>query len=396
LEIIKTGELNSDAGPDFFNARIRTGETIWAGNVEAHIKASDWIKHGHGNDPAYDNIVLHVVLEADVSIARNNGQIIPCLELRYDKKLESNYKNLMESEKWIPCQEHFHRVDSSKLKFWLGKMAVDKIAEKSAYIETILSNNKSNWSQTFYQVLARNFGFKTNSEPFELLAKSLPLNLLARHKGNLFQIEALLFGQSGLLHREILGDDYFLNLRKEFEFLQKKYGLKPLPWHLWKFLRLRPNNFPTVRIAQFAALINRSENLFTKVVGKEKVDILKEYFRVVSSDYWHTHYDFNKPSVQRKKYLGNDAIELMLINTVIPFIFAYGVRKQNEQYREYAVQMLEEISVEKNNIIRSWKKIGVAVEDAFYSQALLQLKTKYCDAKRCINCEIGNEVILSV
>ncbi len=396
VRVIKTGEMNSHAGPDFFNARVQIGETLWAGNIEIHKKASDWYKHNHQADADYDNIILHVVEEADVIVERANGTPIPTVELHYDKILSGNYQRLIDSEQWIPCAQHIHLVDEMKLSFWLGKLAIERLSAKADYIDRAMQLNGNNWSETFYQLLARNFGFKTNAEPFELLAKSLPIAIPAKHKGNLFQIEALLFGQSGLLHRNLLGDDYFLQLRKEYEFFQSKYRLQPMAAYIWKFMRLRPNNFPTLRIAQFASLLNQSESLFSKIIECDQIENIAKLFKAGTSDYWNTHFDFNKPSVDQKKVIGSTAINLVLINTVIPFIFAYGAKRKNEQYKERAVQMLEDITAENNAIVNKWNELGIQTKSAFETQALIQLKSGYCDHKRCINCEIGNEIILSV
>jgi len=257
LEVLHPGRKNSNAGPDFFNAKVKIGDTIWAGNIEIHKKASDWEKHHHTNDKAYENVILHVVEDADRKITRENGSEIATLEMAWPEQYTRNYQKLLDAQTWIACQEQFHRVDPVVLQLGFNRLMIERLEEKTGEIAARLAQNRQNWNETFYQMLARMFGFKVNAIPFEMLAKAIPMNILAKHKNSLFQLEALLFGASGLLNGELFGDDYFLKLREEFGFLLKKYDLKPVEAHLWKFMRLRPGNFPTIRLAQLAALIQQ-------------------------------------------------------------------------------------------------------------------------------------------
>ncbi len=269
-QIIDVGTHNLDSGPDFFNARIKFDNTIWAGNVEIHTKSSDWFTHEHQLDKAYDNIILHVVYDDDKPIKRKNGEQIPTIELRnrFDKKLFETYNDFMTNRNWIPCEKMITEVDRFVLNNWIDRLMVERLENKSGEIEDRLKFNGNNWEETFYQFLARNFGFKVNSAPFELLAKSLPLNYLGKHKNNKFQIEALLLGQAGLLTKKYK-DEYPKTLQKEYLFLQKKYKLTPIDPHLWRFMRMRPSNFPTIRLAQFADLVYRSSHLFSKIIETE-------------------------------------------------------------------------------------------------------------------------------
>jgi hypothetical protein len=393
LEVIETGTRNHDAGPDFFNAKIRIAETLWAGNIEVHKNSSDWKKHAHQEDEAYDNIILHVVLNYDRPVVRNSGEEIPTLALNFSEKLFANYKQLMEAKTWIPCQANFHLMDRLMMKIGFNRLMIERLEEKTGEIVSRLEQNKQDWNETFYQFLARNFGFKTNALPFELLARSLPLAVLRRHKDDLFQLEALLFGQSGLLHEELLGDDYFLSLRREYDFLAKKYRLKPMAAHLWKFLRLRPVNFPTIRIAQFAALFHQSSGLFSKIIETLSLTSIGHLFNVQASGYWSDHFKFNYPSAGSVKHLGEEASENLIINTLIPFVFVYGEVTDKYFLKDRALEWLDKLPAERNSIISTWAELGVEAVSAFESQALLQLKNRYCDRKGCLHCHIGTKLI---
>lgn len=393
IKVIHPGQQNRDAGPDFFNARIRIGETTWAGNVEIHQRSSDWFRHKHEQDAAYDNVVLHVVQKNDKEIKNTKGEIIPTVELEYPGYLEQNYETLLKSKQWISCADSFHEVDPLELQIWFHGLMVERLQQKTANIIQQLSLNNNDWNETFYQFLARNFGFKTNTVPFELLSRALPLSVLSKHKSDLFQLEALLFGTAGLLNEQLLGDDYFLALRQEFSFLYKKYKLHPIEPHLWKFLRLRPVNFPTVRLAQFAALIHQSTALFSHLVEEKDLSKIHQLFNVKASDYWDTHYRFNKTSPKRQKSLGDSAFQNIIINTVVPFLFVYGDYHNQQQLKDKALDFLENLPAEKNSILDNWQKLGVEVRSAFDSQALIQLKNCYCNPKNCLNCRIGTKLI---
>jgi len=392
IEVLNQGTHNFDAGPDFFNAKIKINNTVWAGNVEVHINSSDWFKHHHQNNKAYDNIILQVVYKNDKQVHRENGEIIPTIELQFDKKLWKKYDSLIGNQSWIACQSDIEAVDSFIIQNWIDKLAIERLGNKSLRIKELLMQNNNSWESAFYQHLAANFGFKLNAMPFELLAKSLPLNYLAKHKNDLSQIEALLFGQAGFLN-EPEGDEYYINLRKEYLYLSRKFDLKPMENHLWKFLRSRPGNFPTVRIAQFASLIHKSSALFSKIIETKKIEDLNQLFSAVPSAYWKNHFIFNKESVKKEKNLGKFAADILLINTVVPFLFVYGKAKGIYEIQDRAVELLENIKAENNSIVSQWNKIGIKSLNAYQSQALIQLKNVYCNAKRCLHCPIGNKII---
>jgi hypothetical protein len=392
LEIINQGIHNTDAGPDFFNARIKIDKTIWAGNVEIHINSSDWYKHNHQEDKAYDNVILQIVLNFDKDVYRTDGQLIPTLVIEFENKILKNYENLIKNEYWISCQNEITQVDLFTIHNWLEKLAIERLEEKSERILKLLEQTNNSWENAFYIQLASNFGFKLNSMPFELLSKSLPLRYLAKHKNNLFQIEALLFGQAGFLEDKS-GDEYFNQLQKEYTYLKKKFKLEPMEDHLWKFLRSRPGNFPSIRIAQFSKLIYSSTSLFSKILEAVTLKDLYSLFIVYPSEYWENHYVFNKESVKKRKSLGKSAVDIILINTIIPFLFIYGVLKGKPEYKTRAIEFLETMKPEKNAIIAKWNELGIGSENAFHSQALIQLKNRYCNHKKCLNCQIGNSII---
>lgn len=394
IQIQSFGEHNTHAGPDFFNAKIKIGDTLWAGNVEMHLNSSDWKKHNHSDDRAYDNVILHIVLEEDEPIFRKSGTRIPALELkkRISDKLSKTYLKLLHNEYWIPCQHHFFEVSEMKRNIWLDRLLVERLESKTDIIHQRLEQNKQHWEETFYQFLARNFGVKVNNDAFEQLARATPLIHLSKHKNDLFQIEAMLFGQAGMLEEEF-EDDYPNRLKKEYHFLKTKYKLEPIDKVNWKFMRLRPANFPTIRIAQFAQLIYQSAHLFSKILEAENVETLEKLFKIEPSDYWKTHYTFGNKSEEKPKRLGKTAIHLFIINTIAPFLFVYGTQKAETAFQDKALALLESLKPEKNSIINNWKDLGVQPESAAQTQALLQLKNEYCNKKRCLECSVGAAIL---
>ncbi len=390
----RTGQLNTGSGPDFINAKMQIGDTLWAGNVEIHVRSSDWIKHGHQDDKAYKTVILHVVNEEDQPIFYQTGERIPCLVLknRIPPKIFKTYRKLLHSEQWIACQHHFFSVSGFTKKMWLERLTIERLEQKIRPISETLNARKNNWEETFYLYMARNFGVKINADAFEKLADSVPLLTLTKHKNNLFQLEALLFGQAGLLEGNF-EDDYPKELKKEYNFLRKKYGLTPIDYP-WKFMRLRPANFPTIRIAQFANLIHRSVHLFSKILETKTMTALRLLFELELSDYWNDHYVFDKISDKKQRKLGKNTVDLIIINTIIPFLFFYGKHKGIEELKERAVAFLRAVKPESNSIITEWKKLGEKPGSAAETQALLQLRNEYCRRKRCLDCAIGN-VILS-
>ena len=395
VEPLQPGHLNSDAGPDFADARIRIGNTLWAGCVEIHQQSSDWERHGHHTDPAYNNVILHVVYHHDKDTYNARNQKIPVMVLHFDARYFENYNRLAESKIHIACYNEICNFDKFTLVSWLERLAIERLEQRSEAIKQVYEATGNNWEETLYQRLARNFGFSLNALPFESLAKSLPLNILLKHKNNLKQIEALLFGQAGMLTDENCNDTYFMELRKEYLYLQKKYSLTPIDRFLWKFLRLRPINFPTLRIAQFADMIYRNEHLFSQIIDTQSVDGIKKIFDLKASEYWDTHYLFGKESPKRNKPFGKASIYAIVINTVVPFLFVYGKARCNEEFCTRAIKFLEEAPPEKNAIVTKWEELGIKNPDAFTSQSLLQLFNEYCRPKRCLHCAVGNKIVNS-
>jgi hypothetical protein len=392
VTVIDVGKLNTDGGPDFFNAKVRIANTVWAGNVEIHSQSSDWNKHNHQTDKAYDTVILHVVKKADTNIYRFDGEKIPQLELLYPENIEQNYEALVSEKKWIPCADKIAKVPSIFIQSWKNALLAERLALKTNHIQDVLNECNQHWEEAFYISLARSFGFGTNSQAFEMLAKSLPLAILGKHKNDLFQLEALLFGQSGLL-QATEADEYALKLQKEYDFFQTKYALKPIDGSLWKLLRLRPDNFPHIRIAQFAAIIHSSSKLLSKIIEQPEIAYLQTLFRCEPSLYWKTHYLFAEKSTEKSKKLGKNSMYSLLINTVIPFIFSFAERKGNEALKETALGLFEAIPSEQNSIVTGWQSLGIEIKSAYDSQAFLQLKKQYCDDKKCLRCRIGHKVL---
>ena len=392
VEVIDPGRLNTDAGPDFFNAKIKLGNTIWAGNVEIHTRSSEWARHGHDDDNAYNSVVLHVVKKADVQVFRADGAPIPQLELIYPAEIEENYGQLMQNSLRIPCENKISAIPGIFIRSWKNALLTERLLQKTENISEILSQNNRHWEEAFYLNLARSFGFGTNGQAFEMLAASLPMQILGKHKNDLSQLEALLFGQAGLLAAKE-EDAYLLSLRKEYDFLKIKYDLKPIDGSQWKLLRLRPDNFPHVRIAQFAALIHKSTGLFSKITENPDIQYLQGIFRVEPSEYWKTHYLFAHESHKSLKGIGQKAIEGIIINTVVPFLFSFADTRGNQSMKDKAIEILEKLPAENNVITRMWHETGIDCASAFDSQALIQLKKMYCDKRNCLRCRIGHKVL---
>tara|TARA_R110001592_G_scaffold58067_6_gene176306 strand:+ start:1169 stop:2446 length:1278 start_codon:yes stop_codon:yes gene_type:complete len=394
IKIIKSGQHNTDAGPDFFNAKIQIDNTIWVGNVEIHIKSSDWNKHKHQYDNAYDNVILHVVYENDEQILNSKNQAIPTVALKSIilENVNENYNNLNQSLSWIPCANQISAVDSFTINSWLERLAYERLERKAEEIKIILAQNKNDWESTFYQLLVKYFGLKVNALPFELLAQNTPLKVLEKHR-NIESVEAILFGQAGFLN-ETKEDEYYLKLQKEYDFLKNKFKLTPIDMSVWKFLRLRPYNFPTIRIAQIAQLFVKQARMFNKIVNTEKLEGIQSLFNVSASNYWDNHFNFKNPSKQvLAKQLGSLTINNIIINVVIPVTFVYGKTINDEEIVSKSLNWLEELKAENNSIITNWKALNINPNNALQSQALIELKNNYCSEKKCLNCSIGNKLL---
>jgi len=390
VQIIKHGDRNTDAGPDFFNAKIKIGETLWAGNVEIHRRSSDWKRHLHNQNHLYDSVILHVVYEHDMEITRTNGTVIPTLELSCDQNLMKIYDELLSRKTQIVvCKNQLTAIDPFHIGMWLERMLIERLEQKTEKVGTVLSSTADNWEVSFNRLLVRSFGFNVNAQAFELLSASLPMSVMAKHKDSVFQLEAMLFGQAGMLDDDCV-DEYFLFLKKEYQFLKAKYSLSTMPASLWKYMRMRPANFPTIRIAQLAQLIYHSNSLLSKVIECKNVDSIKGLFDVEVSVYWLTHFSFGKASNFSTKHLGETAVRSILINAVIPVLFLYGKHNSNETISNKALQFLEQLPFENNEITRNWTETGIECNNAARSQALIHLYKNYCVEGKCLQCAIGD------
>jgi Protein of unknown function (DUF2851) len=395
IDMLDFGVYNLDSGPDFFNAKISIDDTIWAGNIEMHVFSSDWKKHKHQHDGAYSNVILHVVYEHDCEILNdNNSEPIPTLELKgkIPKPYLDQYLTLMQSTISIPCQTLIQTVNPDKINLWKYSLTIERLQQKSVLIDDIFKSIGHDWEETLYIMLARYFGAKVNTEPFERLARSLPLSIVHKNKDKLTVLEALYFGQAGMLAANYK-DEYYTGLQKEYVYQQKKLGLRPVDAVSWKFSKLRPVNFPTIRIAQFAALMYKVSFLFSQIKEAENTNEISNILKCVASEYWTHHYTFDTPSKPLKKVTGSDFVEMLLINAVAPVLYHYGKVNSEEAYIDKAIFILEHISAEGNNITRLWKSLGVSCTCAFDSQALIHLKNNYCHELRCMHCKIGNEIM---
>jgi hypothetical protein len=389
LQIIFPGQYNTNQGPDFLEAKIRIGNTTWAGNIELHFKTSDWEKHNHHRDDNYNNVILHVVWEHDIS----HQNSIPVFELRerVSKILLQKYDGLMKAISFIPCESGIHLVKDIAWKSWKERLLAERLIKKSKIVENYLRQSNYHWEEVFWWLLARNFGMKVNADVFEEMARSIPLAVLAKHKNQIHQLEGLLLGQLNLLNRDF-EEDYPKMLKKEYEFYKKKYDLRPITSTPF-FLRMRPGNFPTIRLAQLAMLVFDSAHLFSKIKEAVSVNEIKKWFGVTANDYWHYHYRFDEPSSFRKKKLGASMTENIVINTIIPMLFAYGHYHNEEKYKQKALRWLEETPAENNSITKGFRQLSIDNKNAFDSQALIELKNEYSDKKRCLDCSVDNSIL---
>ena len=395
VEVIDAGLPNTNAGPDFFNAKLKIGGTLWVGNIEVHTLASDWMRHGHDKDAAYDNVILHVAETVDCEVFRANGAPVPQLQLSCPESVRRHYDELSHTEIYPPCYSILSSLPKLTVHSWLSALQVERFEQKAHLIATRLERCNNHWEDVFFITLARNFGFGLNGDAFEAWASRLPFRAIDKHRDDLFQVEAFFFGQAGLLDEELPdADGYYLKLQKEFRYLQHKFELSvPMTATQWRFLRLRPGNFPHVRLAQLANLYYKERSLFSRIMEADTLEAVRKLLTVTTSPYWEEHFNFRKVSSSREKQVGKNAQNLIVINTVIPFLYAYGLHKADELLCERATGFLESLKAEDNHIIRHWSGAGLPVSTAADSQALLQLQKEYCDKKDCLRCRFGFEYL---
>ncbi|MGV3558060.1 DUF2851 family protein [Larkinella arboricola] len=393
LRVIHPGYRNPDSGPDFTQARLLVGDVEWVGTVEAHIRAGDWLLHRHHHDRAYDNVILHIVWNQEaVVLQRSDGSVIPtlCLSERVDRSLLYRYQTLLAEAGTIPCAGRIGDVESLRRTAMFDKVLLQRLERKAAGVMDLFRMAGQDWEETTYRLLAAAFGFQVNAEPFEQVSRQVPLKILHKHRDNLLQIEALLFGTAGLLN-DPEPDDYQAALLREYGFLAVKYQLtaKQLPAHSWKWARLRPANFPTLRLAQFAKLLTYKNSLFSLLIETDESAALLRHLQVTPSVYWQTHYRFGKSSDTVLATLGQASAENLLINVVLPLLVAYSHHKDQPEYRERAVALLEQLPAENNRVTRVWQELGIPIQTAFDSQASIELYKNYCQTKQCLSCQIG-------
>jgi len=388
FQVLDPGIQNTDAGPDFFNAKIKMSGTVWAGSVEIHDNASDWFLHHHDKDKAYDSVVMHITGNNDAVVCRTNGETIPQTILTIPDAIRENIDWLLHRDATISCLPFISETDPLVMADWLDALLSERLERKANDIMTLLEQYNNDWNEVFYILLTRNFGFGVNSDSFEWLAKSLPFACIQKHRSNQVQIEAMLFGQAGMLEYPC-ECAYYKFLQREYAFLRHKFGLKPLDVSLFKNLRVRPGNFPHRRLAQLAAIWFQYDTLFSNILETEDLKQIKGYFRIPPGEYWHTHYHFRHASIVKDKMIGEDSLNILVINTVAPMFFAYGLRNNRPEYFEKAIRLLEIIAPEKNSIVYSFSKAGVTVRHAGDSQSLIQLKRAYCEKKKCLYCRLG-------
>jgi hypothetical protein len=393
LQIIKQGNYNTNQGPDFYNATIKIGALTLVGNIELHINASDWYKHHHTTDDNYNSIVLHVVWNNDKPVIDTYGNPLPTLVIqqRVAKVLLQRYEALMNEQATIPCQHFLPVLSNIGWLAWKERLVAERLEAKAKHVLQLFEESNHHWEETFWWMLASNFGIKVNAECFENVAKSISINVLAKHKNQIHQLEALLLGQANLL-QGYFEDDYVIMLQKEHNFYQAKYKLKqnvPAPL----FLRMRPASFPTVRLAQLAMLVHNSSHLFTKIKELEKLDDVKQLLNVTANDYWHYRYQFDEPTAYKPKTLGLQMVENIVINTIAPILFAYGLYVKDEAVKEKAFRWLIALQPEQNSITKAWKALGIANKTALDSQALIELTNHYCKQKKCLDCAVGNKLM---
>ena len=395
VEVIDPGLSNPNAGPDFFNAKLKIDGTMWVGNVEVHTQATDWLRHGHDRDKAYDNVILHVVGEDNCHVYRTDGAVIPQLLLVCPEKVRLHYDELRKADICPPCHEILPTLSKLTIVSWLSALQVERFQQKAALISERLARFNNHWEDVFFITLARNYGFGLNGDAFEAWASRLSLRAVDKHRDSLFQVEAIFFGQAGLLEEDVKdADDYYQKLQKEYAYLQHKFQLPaPMDVSQWRFLRLRPGNFPHVRLAQLAWLYHSRQSLFSRLMEAETLDEAKRLLMAQTSPYWESHFTFKKESPRHEKPVGDTALNLMIINTVIPFLYSYGLHKGSELLCDRATRFLESLKAEDNYIIRQWRGAGLSVNTAADSQALIQLRKEYCDKRDCLRCRFGYEFL---
>ena len=402
VEVLDPGLHNRNAGPDFFNAKVRIGDTLWVGNVEIHLRSSDWYQHGHHEDHRYDNVVLHVCQTIDRDVATADGKFVPQMQLNIPATVSENYRQLLNTDSYPPCYSIIPHLSNITVHSWMAALQTERLEQKTEAIRQRAQRLEGSWEAAFFVTLARNYGFGINGDAFEQWAYNIPLSAVAHHRDDLFQVEALFMGQAGLLEidtvpkhyqKDALNDGYFTRLRNEYKYLAHKFSLQPMDVSRWNFLRLRPQNFPHIRISQLAYLYHQQKVDLSRLVECETVSQLRDLLSSRVTPYWETHYVFGSLSDKNEKHISYGSLNLLMINTAIPMLFAVGRHRQREELCDRAFDLLEQLKPENNYIIRMWQQCGLQVRSAGDSQALIQLKKQYCDRRDCLRCRFGFEYL---
>ncbi|MBR3625694.1 MAG: DUF2851 family protein [Bacteroidaceae bacterium] len=395
LEIINPGRINIHAGPDFFNASVRIDGTLWVGNIEIHIDASDWYRHGHHTDERYDNVILHVCEHADRAVMTKKGVEVQQVEISVPDYVKDNYRNLLSEMEYPPCFRVLKNMPQLMLRSWLDNMCVERMEQKTLRIEKYLKLCENDWERVFFIALSRAFGFGVNSETFEYWASRIPLNQLAHHRDDIFQVEAFFFGQAGMISDSFSKemDDYQRKLFTEYKFLSTKFSLEPMDVNRWKFLRMRPQNFPTIRLSQLAMLYTKGALSLSTVIETDSLKALTELLSTDVSPYWQEYYTFGKRSKPCHKRIQRASLHRLILNAICPTLFAYGRYSGKEQLTERAFDLLQQLPAESDHIIRRWGEVGVKAENSADSQALLYMYSNYCQRKDCLRCVVGREYL---
>ena len=394
IQVISVGLHNQNTGPDFLNAKVRIDHQLWVGNVEIHLKSSDWYSHHHENDPNYDAVILHVVWEHDIDVFMKNEKPLPTLELKgsVEQSLLEKYSGLTDySNYWIPCEKQLHKVDAFSINNWLERLCIERLERKSILIDSLLRQYKNDWEYVLFLLLSKNFGLNKNGDAFLQMAQRVPFSILRKERGESMQLLALIFGQSGFLEEEI-EEPYYSDLKARYQYLRHKYELIPMARNQFQFFRMRPANFPTIRIAQLSTLYVKHENLFSKLMNENQLEEVYELFTISVDEFWKTHYTFLKESKKSSKKLTKLFVDLLIINTIIPLKFAYQ-KTQNILNEERLIDLLIQLKPEKNTIVTKFSELKIEAKNAFETQALLELKNNYCAKKRCLQCAIGNQLL---
>ena len=402
VEVIDTGLQNTDAGPDFFNAKVKLGGTVWVGNVEIHDKSSLWTAHGHDRDAAYDNVVLHVVGEADADAVTSAGRRVPQVQMDVPRSVSDNYAALLREDRYPPCRAVVPGLDRLTVHGWMSRLLAERLERKTADIARRVELCGGSWEAALFVTMARNYGFGVNGDAFERWALAVPLSAVAHHRDDLFQVEAMFMGQAGLLCPEAVPEryradaereGYFGKLKAEYDYLAHKFGLQPIDWTAWKFLRMRPQNFPHIRLSQLARLYHSRRADLSRLAECTTADQMRSLLATEVTPYWETHYTFGSTSCRSHKGLSATSLDLLVVNTAVPMLFAYGRHRNDETLCGRAFDILAQLKAENNHIVRLWRQCGLETDNAGDSQALIQLKREYCDRKECLRCKIGYEYL---